>query len=459
MDENIDTNVEGEEKLEFKVALPLFLIVMIDAFSVTVILPLLPYYATAFGLDIYVLGILLATSPVLELLSGPMYRVVSKKLGRRPVLIAGQVGTVVGFLLLGAATTVWMLFLARVLDGIASGNITVGRRLIRDSLTPSTRTHGFGLVEAAYSLGFLAGPLVGFITLTLTNNDYRMIPYVAAAISLAAVILSLFLAQETLPTEKRRSSGLSTWERTKQRLAPLRNPMVLFVLALFFLVQFTYIGFIEYFGLFALERLGMNAFSTGVIWLLGALIAILIDGVIVGNLSRRFNERWLILVGLGMLCAGVIILATTPNVPVVWYSRAEILAELVLEESILGEMLVVSGYPVEFPAEGAAGWLGFGWFLLALILIIVGGSMLIPAIKSVLTGGQSYYGESGVLAVSRIIYKAAFIIVSLLLGLAFWQFGFSTPFLIEGAVLGIFLILAFLWFKSDPAEEQSILDD
>ncbi len=85
--------------------------------------------------------------------------------------------------------------------------------------------------------------------------------------------------------------------------------------------------------------------------------------------------------------------------------------------------------------------------------------MLIPAIKSVLTGGQSYYGESGVLAVSRIIYKAAFIIVSLLLGLAFWQFGFSTPFLIEGAVLGIFLILAFLWFKSDPAEEQSILDD
>jgi MFS family permease len=343
VDENIDTNVEGEEKLEFKVALPLFLIVMIDAFSVTVILPLLPYYATAFGLDIYVLGILLATSPVLELLSGPMYRVVSKKLGRRPVLIAGQVGTVVGFLLLGAATTVWMLFLARVLDGIASGNITVGRRLIRDSLTPSTRTHGFGLVEAAYSLGFLAGPLVGFITLTLTNNDYRMIPYVAAAISLAAVILSLFLAQETLPTEKRRSSGLSTWERTKQRLAPLRNPMVLFVLALFFLVQFTYIGFIEYFGLFALERLGMNAFSTGVIWLLGALIAILIDGVIVGNLSRRFNERWLILVGLGMLCAGVIILATTPNVPVVWYSRAEILAELVLEESILGEMLVVSG--------------------------------------------------------------------------------------------------------------------
>ena len=132
----VDSIVEG--KLEFRVALPLFLIVLIDAFSVTVILPLLPYYATAFGMDIFSLGILLATSPVLENLSGPMYRVVSKKLGRRPVLIASQLGTMAGFLLLGAASAVWMLFLARVVDGISSGNNAIGRRLVRDSLTPDS---------------------------------------------------------------------------------------------------------------------------------------------------------------------------------------------------------------------------------------------------------------------------------------------------------------------------------
>ena len=268
MDENINAKVNGEDKLEFRIAIPLFLIVMIDAFSVTVILPLLPYYATAFGLDIFALGILLATSPILEQISSPLYRVSSKKLGRRPVLIISQIGTLVGFLLLGAASTVWMLFLARVIDGIASGNNTIGRRLVRDSLTPSTRTHGFGMVEAAYSLGFLAGPLVGFITLALTNDDYRMIPYVAAAISLIAVVLSIFQAGETLPPERRKSSGLSTWQRTKARLAPLRNPVVLFILVLFFLVQFTYIGFIEYYGLFALQRLGMNALSTAALWLI-----------------------------------------------------------------------------------------------------------------------------------------------------------------------------------------------
>ena len=119
---SLDSTWEG--KLEFKVALPLFLLVMIDAFSLTVILPLLPYYATAFGMDIFGLGLLLGTSPVLEFLSAPMYRLVSKRLGRRPVLIASQLGTTFGFLLLGAASTVWMLFLARVIDGIASWSAT-----------------------------------------------------------------------------------------------------------------------------------------------------------------------------------------------------------------------------------------------------------------------------------------------------------------------------------------------
>jgi MFS family permease len=454
MDENINSNVDGQDKLDFRVALPLFLIVLIDAFSVTVILPLLPYYATAFGMDIYALGILLATSPLLEQISAPIYSIISKKLGRRPVLIASQLGTMVGFLLLGAASTVWMLFLARVIDGIASGNNTVGRRLVRDSLTPSTRTHGFGMVEAAYSLGFLAGPLVGFITLALTNDDYRMIPYVAAGISLVAVILSVFLTQETLPPERRKSSGLSALEKFKARLAPLRNPVVLFILMIFFLVQFTYIGFIDFYGLLVLNRLGMNAMSTAVLWILGAIVAISIDGIIVGRLSRRFNERWLILLGLGLLSAGLIILATTPQVPVLWYSRDEILVELSLEESILGGITLINGLPVDLPLESAAGWLGFGWFLLALFLIMIGGSSLIPAIKGMLIGGQSYYGESGILAVSGLIYKSAFIIVPLVLGFAIWRFGFTTPFLIEGLIMGIFLILAFLWLKPNPTDTQ-----
>ena len=448
MTDNRDNSIPTEERLEFRVALPLFLIVMIDAFSVTVILPLLPYYATAFGMEIYSLGILLATSPVLELLSSPMYRVVSKKLGRRPVLIVSQLGTFLGFLLLGAASTVWMLFLARVIDGIASGNNSIGRRLVRDSLTPDTRTHGLGLVEAAYSLGFLAGPLVGLITLALTNDNYRMIPYIAALISLLAVVLSAILAQETLPPERRKSSGLSAREKLNAKTAPLRNPIVIFLLGIFLLVQFSYIGFIEFYGLLVLSRLGMNALTTAALWIFGGVLVIIVDGVIVGKFSRLFNNRWLVLVGLGMLATGLIFAATTPEVPVQWYSRSEIIEELSMDDSLLGELAVGTYVPLNLPPEGTAGWLGFGWFLLALILIMIGGSMLIPAIKSMLISDHTDYGVSGVLAISSILYKLAFILVPLVLGFAIWRFGFTAPFLVEGLIFVFLLVFAFRWLKS-----------
>jgi DHA1 family tetracycline resistance protein-like MFS transporter len=426
----------------------LFLIVLIDAFSVTIIIPLLPYYATAFGLDIYGLGILLAISPVVEVLSRPMYKIVSKRLGRRPVLIVSQLGTFAGFLLLGGASAVWMLFLARIIDGIASANNTLGRSLVRDSLTPSTRTQGMGMVEAAYSLGFLAGPLVGLITLALTDNDYRMVPYVAAVISLVAVILSVFTARETLPPEKRKSSGLSVREKIKARLAPLRKPVVFFLLVIFFMVQFSYIGFLEFYGLLALNRLGMNAISTAVFWLLGGVLAVIVGGGIVGKLSQRFSDRLLVLAGLGLLGAGLIFSATTPAVPVQWYSRTEIIEELSLEEPIFGETLVIQDFPVDLPPEGAAGWLGFVWFLLALILIIVGSSMLIPAVKSMLLGSATNYRASSILSVSGVLYKSALIVVPLVMGFSFLQFGLTVPFLVEGVILLVLLLFAFRWLKT-----------
>ena len=449
MTDNQSVDSMDGEKLEFRTALPLFLVVMIDAFSMTVILPLLPYYGTAFGMNIVGLGALLATSPVFEILSSwRVYSTLSKKFGRRPVLIISQLGTFLGFVLLGVANAVWILFLARIVDGIAGANNTIGRKLVRDTLTPNTRTHGLGLIDAAYSLGFLAGPAVGLLTLALTNDDYRMIPFVGAGISLFAVILSIFLSHETLPPESRKSSGLGYWKKLVAKITPLRKPHLLFLFAILFLVQFSYIGFIEFFGLLALNRLGMNAISTAVMWLLGALLVIIVDGSIVGRLSRRYDDRRLIPVGLGLLAAGLIIAAMIPKVPVVWYSRSEILEELSLGASALGELSISPKMLIDLPSEGATGWLGFGWFLIALFLITVSGSMLIPMLKSILMGNVEGFGPSGVLIVSSILYKSAFIIVPLVLGFAIWRYGFTAAFLVEGLILLIFLVFTLRLMKS-----------
>ena len=128
--------------------------------------------------------------------------------------------------------------------------------------------------------------------------------------------------------------------------------------------------------------------------------------------------------------------------------------ELTLEDSILGDIPVIQDIPIDLPPEGTAGWLGFGWFLAALILIMIGGSMLIPAIKSMLIRDRTYYGESGVLAISNILYKSAFIIGTLLLGFVFWKYGFTAPFLILGLTLGIFLVIAIILLDSGSVEKE-----
>jgi len=220
-----------------------------------------------------------------------------------------------------------------------------------------------------------------------------------------------------------------------------------FLLALFFLVQFSYVGFLEFYGWLALNRLGMDAMTTAAMWVLGGLLVILVDGLIVGKLSRRYNDRWVVLVGLGVLGAGLIVVALTPQEPVIWYSKAAIIEELSFIASVSDDISITPELLAGLPSESASGWLGFGWYLIGLILVMLGGSMLIPAIKSMLVGNVEGYGASGVSTASGILYKSVLIIVPLMMGFAIWQFGFTAPFMVEGLILVILLVFTFRLLK------------
>src|SRR5690606_18480184 len=111
--------------------------------------------------------------------------------------------TLVGFILLGLATTGWMLFLSRIIDGISGANIATAQAAISDSTTEKTRTQGLGLIGAAFGLGFIIGPVIAFVALAATNNDYRAPAFMAAFFSLLSILLTSFWFKETLPPEKR----------------------------------------------------------------------------------------------------------------------------------------------------------------------------------------------------------------------------------------------------------------
>jgi len=128
----------SEEKLGFKRILPIFIIVLIDLLGLTVIIPLMPLYATKFQADAFTIGLLGATYPMFQFIGAPLLGCISDRYGRKPVLIVSQLSTFIGFLVLGFANALWILFLARLIDGISGANISTAQAAISDNTTAKT---------------------------------------------------------------------------------------------------------------------------------------------------------------------------------------------------------------------------------------------------------------------------------------------------------------------------------
>jgi MFS transporter, DHA1 family, tetracycline resistance protein len=159
--------------------LTIFLIVFVDLLGFSLILPLLPYYAEAYGATPVIVGLLVASYAAAQLVGAPLLGRLSDRMGRRPVLLLSVAGTLAGFLLLGFAAPLgrllaaWVapqaanlfilgiLFFSRILDGLTGGNLTVAQAYITDVTDEQNRAKGLGMIGAAFGLGFIIGPAAG----------------------------------------------------------------------------------------------------------------------------------------------------------------------------------------------------------------------------------------------------------------------------------------------------------
>lgn len=432
-----------EEKLDFKKVLPVFVIVLIDLLGMTIIIPLMPFYAASFGANAFVIGALGATYPIMQFIGAPVLGRLSDRYGRRPILIISQIGTLIGFILLGFSNSLVLIFISRIIDGISGANIATAQAVITDNTTEKNRTQGLGLIGAAFGLGFIIGPVIAFASLAASGNNYRVPAFVAAAFSFISILLTYFWLEESHPEEKRSTgSDDESGFRFSAMLKALRRPTVGFLLILMFFQQFAFGGFEQLLSLFTLSRLGMNASSNSALFVYIGVIVVMVQGYFVGKWSRKFGDHWLIVMGLVVLGIGLLMTAFTPHVPVPWYTQSSLTEELSGDVTQPGETSPVEDIQIELPDDSETGWLGLLWIIIAMVPAAIGGGVLQPSINSKITKQVSPIEVGGILGISASFLSGANAITPLVMGAIFQWVGASAPFFLGGVILLALWIVA-----------------
>lgn len=295
--------------------LPIFLTVFVDVLGLTLVLPLLPFYAEHFGATPLVVGLLAASYAVCQLVSGPVLGRISDRAGRKPTLLASQVGTFIGFLVLGSANSLWMLFLGRIIDGLTAGNLTIAQAYISDVTRPEERTKAFGLIGIAFGGGFLLGPAIsGFLA---HRFGYASPAFGAAALSLMAIILTAALLPAQPPALAAEPAGAApreplsrrdTFRRFFDRPLPRRRLLEFLAFSLSFS---TLIGGL---ALFLERRFAFDVEKTGYLYAFSGLVGGIIQGGI-GRLVKRFGEERLARIGFSAMVVGYGLLGVAYDLP------------------------------------------------------------------------------------------------------------------------------------------------
>ena len=286
----------------------IFLTLFVNLVGFGIIIPLLPFYAQTFGASPLAIGLLFASFSLSQLVASPLLGDLSDRWGRRPVLIFSLLGTVLSFAMLAVAHSLFMLFAARIVDGLSGGNITTSRAYIADITTEENRAKAFGLLGAAFGLGFIVGPALGA---AFSHISYTAPIWAAAFITVVATALAFFWLPETV--HRAQAGGRSPW-------SAIVDSWNLPHLRALFTIDFVYwAAFAVYqttFALFGARRFGFDAAHTGYLLSAFGFLGVVVQGGMVGPVVKLLGERRTLAAGLVSAAIGWGGSAMTHSLPV-----------------------------------------------------------------------------------------------------------------------------------------------
>lgn len=279
-----------------------FFTTVVDLIGFGLILPLLPFYAIHYGASPFTVALLAVVFSIAQFAASPVLGGLSDRYGRKPVYILCTALSALGYIWLAFADTLTVIFLARILSGIGSGKIGIAQAIIADATTPETRAKGMGMIGAAFGLGMILGPALGgfLIGPDEMNPRYAWPAFAAAAASTIALVLALVTLREThaRPTEPGR-----LFRNPLAGIGDL-NRQALALIMVNFVINFVFAQIETLFPLFTASRLDWHAYDVGLAFTFIGCIVLTMQGGLIGPLTRRFGEPWILSAGLVILAAG-----------------------------------------------------------------------------------------------------------------------------------------------------------
>ena len=297
----------------------LALIALINSISFTSIIPLLYPYAKQFGLSDFQASLLTTAYAICQFISTPILGRLSDVLGRKPLLVTSLSGTVVAGLLASFTPVAWLLYAARMLDGLTGGNVSVARAVVSDMMSPAQRPKAFGIFDAMFRLGFVAGPTLSYLAQTLPPfpgvSSLGMGFLVSASMAFIAVVLTVFFLPETLAERQEFRFSAQDFGIGKIIKSATRPTLgQLFLLTFFSGFSFTIFTFA--FQPFFLNELGQNAEMLAIVFAMFGILGFVAQIFWLEPLIKRFSLMNILVISL--LVRGIIFLLipTFPTFPI-----------------------------------------------------------------------------------------------------------------------------------------------
>ena len=295
--------MRGRSDIHLASVLVLIGTMLVDMIGFGIVLPLLPFYATEFGSSDWMVGPLVASFSVAQLIATPFWGKISDHYGRRPLILAGLAFSAASYVLFGLATTVTVLFVSRIVQGASGGTIAVAQAYVADTTAPERRAQVLGWLSAATGAALMIGPAIG--SWAFQWGGHSAPGFVAAGLCVANLLFALrFLPEPNAARSRAGKTTLSVPPLREVLRTALREPM-LNMIAIYFIGMGAFTAITAIFPLFLKERFGIDETTVGFVFLMIGAVSVLVRGIAVGPLVHRFGEPAVSRLGAVLLALGL----------------------------------------------------------------------------------------------------------------------------------------------------------